>query len=808
MQQSFVRVFKSNGDYTWSKVQESDGYQYYVANPRFLAVLQNENARNADDTGYSMASDEGLIISQARINYGKISYNTYDDLLVELTVFEFKMAVKTLIDTYNKALGEALSIAADIGEEAYNIYKMSLEGTIEANNEVNIFSYGSKSEQMELAGFSRVAGFMPTQEIILNENDNSYAEFIVVLNETNYKSRLTQICEFDIMRRLGSFGYMEDVVDNKKFYKEQTLFDSTSTAPFFEISSDDFEKETTPTYLLPRGSQRIKFVPNYTGEYSINHTSEGACKYYLYESGQNKTELTSLSDISLKKGVTYYIDVVNQSSDVKIGTLNITLQPMAKAAPLNISADKQGTRAVKYVSDSTEILNLSTSNNNVLIKNVIDVTDDSYSTRDINQQSCGVKLISGHTYIFEFVNTGSSTQTFSVGFGEVEEIPTSISPGKNMSYYSFTASAAGNYIISLKYSESDIGVTLLDEALSSIAYGHGFGEGYSNLDVQLNEGEKIYFGIYDNSTSTETVSVRISNVVSASQWKINGEFITGNSIELAQGESATLELVINDIVSVKSFRIDNADYKFTTSGSTITIDPNCRISNYFEVKAVMQDTVVGGNINGVTNPIFYGYSLFITPVLSNDYAVTTYSDQNGYGLTWDNAHITSLDYKITAGSNVVEINNGNGNIMSQINAWNYTSTDTVTIEVLAIHAVGYSEIRTVDYDVRNGEYGLSVGVKYVNIYFAGGNGSTSSPYEISCARHLDNVRVATYRNYRVINTFRYDGVWAPIGSFSGVFDGNEKLISNITIDCTGGNTYNGFVRSLSGTIKKYGVRGR
>lgn len=653
---------------------------------------------------------------------------------------------------------------------------MSLEGTIEANNEVNIFSYDSKSAQMELAGFSRVAGFMPTQEIILNENDDSYAEFIVVLNETNYKSRLTQICEFDIMRRLGSFDYMEDVVDNKKFYKEQTLFDSVSTAPLFEISSADFENDTAQTYMLPRGSQRIKFTPSYTGEYSINHTTEGVCKYYIYESGQNKTELTSLTGISLKKGVTYYIDVVNQTNAVNIGTLNIKLQPMTKTTPLNISADKQGTRAVKYVSDSTEILNLSTSNNNVLIKNVIDITDDAYSARDINKQNYDVKLLSGHTYIFEFVNTGSSTQTFGAGFSEVSGIPTSVSPGNDYSYYSFIAGATGDYIISLKYEDSDIGVSILDTGLSSVTYGTGFGAGYKNLYIQLDEGEKIYFGIYDNSTSTETVSVRISNVVSASQWKINDELITGNSIELAQGESASLELVINDIVSVKSFRIDNADYKFTTSGSTITIDPNCRISNYFEVKAVMQDTVVGGNINGVTNPIFYGYSLFITPVLSNNYAVTTYSDQNGYGFTWSNSHITGLDYKITAGSNVVEINNGNGNIMSQINAWNYTSLNDVKIELLKIHAVGYDADKQVDYSVSNGTRGLTVGVKYVNIYFAGGNGSASSPYEISCARHLDNVRVATYRNYRVINTFRYDGVWTPIGSFSGVFDGNEKLI--------------------------------
>ncbi len=69
LQQSFVRSQDETGAYTYAKT--ASVVKYYVANPRFISIVQNENALNYGDNGYSKLNDEGVIILQSRANYGK-----------------------------------------------------------------------------------------------------------------------------------------------------------------------------------------------------------------------------------------------------------------------------------------------------------------------------------------------------------------------------------------------------------------------------------------------------------------------------------------------------------------------------------------------------------------------------------------------------------------------------------------------------------------------------------------------------------------------------------------------------------------
>lgn len=78
LQQTFTRSTDKTGAYTWAKTTTTT--RYYVANPRFISVVKNENALNYGDDGYSKLTDDGVIISQFRTNYGKISYATEKDL--------------------------------------------------------------------------------------------------------------------------------------------------------------------------------------------------------------------------------------------------------------------------------------------------------------------------------------------------------------------------------------------------------------------------------------------------------------------------------------------------------------------------------------------------------------------------------------------------------------------------------------------------------------------------------------------------------------------------------------------------------
>ena len=56
LQQTFLRGVDDNGNYIWTK-SELGNYTYYVANPRFLSVIQNENALNYGDNGYNKIND-------------------------------------------------------------------------------------------------------------------------------------------------------------------------------------------------------------------------------------------------------------------------------------------------------------------------------------------------------------------------------------------------------------------------------------------------------------------------------------------------------------------------------------------------------------------------------------------------------------------------------------------------------------------------------------------------------------------------------------------------------------------------------
>lgn len=73
--------------------------------------------------------------------------------------------------------------------------------------------------------------------------------------------------------------------------------------------------------------------------------------------------------------------------------------------------------------------------------------------------------------------------------------------------------------------------------------------------------------------------------------------------------------------------------------------------------------------------------------------------------------------------------------------------------------------------------------------FAGGDGSEENPYQIATAEQLNRVRDNLTANYIQIKDIDLEGYnWIPIGAdahnqFQGTYDGNNKTIYNLTIDC-------------------------
>lgn len=323
LQESFARETVINGDYKWSKGVMVK--KYYIANPRFISVVRNENALNYGDDGYNKLTDDGVIISQFRTNYGKVSYATEKDLAVTLINIGGNKMFDFICDGIDAATGsvggQIAKIIKEFKEIREDIYEAGKETTILADNENNIRTEMSKEAQKDapdIPGYSRVAGFEPSDEIILSDDNSSYAEFITVLNDANSRSRLYQYCDFDIVYRNSNFSSMSDpVAENCSFSKERVLYDDkTVTNLQDEIIQENF------AYILDGGYHKFTYLCGDPTTYQIISDSKLPKITFVSDDGvvegQNVDEKTY--EIALQKNKKYTIIF----SDTAAGIYNFT----------------------------------------------------------------------------------------------------------------------------------------------------------------------------------------------------------------------------------------------------------------------------------------------------------------------------------------------------------------------------------------------------------------------------------------------------------------------------------------------------
>lgn len=307
LQANFERKTKDDGTYTWEKLIPQR-YTYYVANPRFIMTVKNENERNAGDVGYNVDTDNGLNITQARVNYSDLSYMDEQDLKVEMIRFECQLMFDFALAYFDEATEGATSFVFTLIEEARNLYEQSREKTIEVSNESNIFTELTRSAQREKAGYyARAIGVAPKSDndIILSSAEDSYAELIMVLNDSNRRMRFDRFGEFDIVRRYKPFGNMEDVAQNQRFSKEEVLFEDQ--APYFEIGGRAFEDASTDLYIFGGASQTVKFIPYYTG----NYTFTVPAGLTLSVNGTECTLVNNKYSAKLQNDQAYYFKLTN-----------------------------------------------------------------------------------------------------------------------------------------------------------------------------------------------------------------------------------------------------------------------------------------------------------------------------------------------------------------------------------------------------------------------------------------------------------------------------------------------------------------
>ena len=423
LQESFTRTKRIDLDtgivqYTWSKYYSSKpvdiGYKYYVANPRFITYLQNENEYNYGDEEYDKEKDSGPVIYQTRLNYSYIKEVTSIDLEpLEKVALETVLSekVKTVLGT---AGAEIVEIGMDLLSAMEDCIVHKTE-TYQCNAEEGIFQEKTKSEQMEeQGGYSRSMAVKPEPEIIL-AGETTYAECITLLNENNAKCRLKQICDFDIVRMDDTTSvvtYMAEKIEGTDYYKpysfskERVLFSDKSITSL-EANKPIQEKLA---YFLENGNQTFEITPTQTMEYQISAPSKLA-DVEVYE-GENSVAVTKvndrLSEMKLEAGKTYKI-ILSQAEE---GYYNITFQ--RKATPIESlgncsleALEKGGSQGFIYeaLEDTTLTIGIDSSKYEVRVYQADDNSlVDLFGTQD--EQEFDVEK--GAKYYIEFTNSTSS----------------------------------------------------------------------------------------------------------------------------------------------------------------------------------------------------------------------------------------------------------------------------------------------------------------------------------------------------------------------------------------------------------------
>jgi len=613
LQQSFLRTADSSGNYNWLKYG-GNRYKYYVANPRFLTVLQNENALNYGDSGYSKSADDGLIIYQSRFNFGKVCYKTETDLAVELAEFSVKKYIDFTLDTTQ--IGSIICDVIDVVEFANDLYNEGQETTVQANNENNIFTEKSKSNQLNntnLPSYSRVASVEPEQEIILSDAGESYAEFITLLNETNYRSRLNQYCEFDIARRLTNYESMEYVAGNwvdsnsqsLMFKKERVLFNNAE--PQTVLEETDFLGKNVPLYLLPNGNQTFSFSPQYSGTYKFTIPSSTTISV---DGANSITKSGNIYSVSLNAGGLYQIVVSNNSNGVINQTIRCDLPTIIQA--ISIAGNNNIIVQCTALENGYKKVMINNSNCAVKILNSqFEVVEES------NTNYCYFNFTKNQKYFFVITNKTSSSLFVAVQISEpttttVDEV-IKITADKEVLSFENSYNTNVQYKLTISWNSGSKTASVLDENGDNIAIVTISGN-TKTYSFSLSAGEKCFIK-YSHTDSSITSQITVDEQYL--RWKIDGEVCDSN-VRLQKGKDYQIELV-----SI----IDGVEIPQSVSYQTVANN------TYFELS--------NAGILSIKEGIDRGYDIVIAHssypsfwlVVNVKYVTVTFDNQGGTGGT-------------------------------------------------------------------------------------------------------------------------------------------------------------------------------
>lgn len=795
LQQRFLK-FYNEGQCYWLK--EKNFYKYYVANPRFFISLKNENSLNYGDLNYTKAGDKGAAIVQTRLNYGKVSYKDEEDFLKE----GLKITGKKLLDYAFKAISQKfplVSIIKDAISNNLDIYKQGQEQIVIADNEGNIVSLPEISNQhsdSQYLSYCRTAAFLPEDEIILSADENSYADYIVRIDEPeggSCISRLDQICEFDIVRRNGNYSSMEHVAGNwydenaqsLQFSKQRILFEDQE--PEFKVTEENVEGDNIPVYLLPNGKQTIAFKPDYSAYYKFDLEDSTGLNLSVIDSDGNAVKDNGYYD--LKGGENYNI-IVTSGDEKAITSLGISLVDGKSSG--TVYAKEQ--RLVKLNISQSDVYNLSTNNsycliNDILVKSSRGFINYSEYSGYTHLPTVSVPLQEGEYYVLIY-NSSAVNRSFNLGaeecaVGEVGETNTVNTDGMNYVYIKFEIDT-GDYIGTILNAEN---YKVLDYSLESIPI---YRLSNGNFLVE-NNGNVLYIGVLAGEGTT---NVLLNLSENSTMWKINGEVVDNNKAELERGNSYEIEFYINGIEQGDTFIFnfngapDGLAEAINFTDNILTIKDYCPTDYSFTVKYYFN--ALAESISG----------LEITPVYTVTFEGIDITNDEELTFNWVQTDDLATIY--------YEVSNGTISCNGSVDTTGYVVGNTYgegLTQYLSSFGISNVTITISKIDVTTSKGAMAVNLKTpftakVHMAYASGSGTKNNPYIISCNRHFENMGINTDADtyFTITKYLKLEG--NVIEDFYGIIESKDLVVISWTPE---DKQKMGIIINNSGTIRNLQV---
>ena len=789
LQQSFYTRSDVVDGLTWQKYSTANRPVYYIMNPRFITSISNENDLNQGDQLYSKKEDDGIIIQQTMVEYQKMLQSGTIGLEI-IPEFLASMALDAVVATLDTAIFHgSLGFMKSLMDFAAGHCDSEQDYSFLTGETVSVFTEQAKETQKEddnREGYSRTTYFYPEEEIILSEYEGSYAEFSVLVSDADYRTRLSQICEFDIARGIGHMdtpsyfaGNWDDSSDESFFFSStKVLFDDEN--PEFVIEENNIDGEALNVYMLANGKQDFEFTPEYSGYFIFDIADSDRLTLTVKDSKQEEV-YDNNGAYRLNANEKYIIRIGAPNYKV-ITSLNVRIEDLISSGTLSAGE----TIILKLGVNASKVYTLSTSHSQVVISDILIQANNGFTTYSdfieyVPNSVVDVPLDAGYYYLI-LHNSASVAENYNVALkncmdGVVGSVNTIKVDGDNYKFIKLTGLSGGEYVLSADSNEA-IWFKVFGENLETIKL-----TGSGNVYKFVNDYDVLYVGTY----SKESVDVIINPTGQAYNWKINNENVNINERNYLEiGDEYDLKFFVNGIEQTDCYKMNCSitGITFNTDALSLRIEYSTPINADFEIVydndgilcELMLSTKCDNEFKGIDG-------------VTNDEQIT---------FKWTKTeNLTSFTYKLTCGEvSMSYVVDASSNSVGK----SYNTDITSHVKEI-INGIAQVTITVTEYKVQTpigvGKRDVNYSAK-VNSAYGSGSGVQGDPYIISCMRHFNNLELNKNNSvyFRMSKSFTFTG-GKVLDAFYGKLDGNNAYCSLTGI----ASSYGGLVIHNYGKIE-------